>query len=104
MVTIREREVARHLVGRAIHEARTAKELSQSELADRLQVQTKTIQNWEQGRREPDAASLVHLADVLEVPINAFLATLSVKTLASTSIKKRPRVRPDRQAQDQPQA
>ena len=45
-----------------IAEARSRLGMSQSELADLMGVSTRTLQDWEQGRRTPDGPARVLLA------------------------------------------
>ena len=52
---------------------RTAKGLSQEELAIRLNVVRQTISKWEKGLSVPDADLLIRLADVFEVPVSELL-------------------------------
>jgi transcriptional regulator with XRE-family HTH domain len=49
--------------------------LSQSGLADRAGVPTRTIQNWEQGHREPRPGALITLGRALGVEPVVLLAT-----------------------------
>jgi transcriptional regulator with XRE-family HTH domain len=53
--------------GARIREARLALGLSQTELADRVQVSQPTIAHWEQGTHAPRQLALVRLADALGV-------------------------------------
>ena len=52
---------------------RTAKGLSQEELADRLHVVRQTVSKWEQGRSVPDAEMLVRLSEALETSVSELL-------------------------------
>ncbi|WP_288433059.1 helix-turn-helix domain-containing protein [uncultured Deinococcus sp.] len=57
--------------GKAAHEVRGLRSrfsLSQSQLAEALGISLATVQNWEQGRREPDGAAKVLLAIAQEHP------------------------------------
>ena len=52
-------------IGRWLADMRERHSLSQRDFADRLGVDVRTLQNWEQGRNRPDAAaiSLIRLFD-----------------------------------------
>ena len=56
-----------------IKEARLNKGLSQKDLASALSVPANTLSNWENGKREPDHATLVKLADILNVTTDYLL-------------------------------
>ena len=47
----------RHIPVSAITEARTRSGLSQAQFAEVLGVSTRTLQEWEQGRRQPSGAA-----------------------------------------------
>ena len=53
------------MLGMRISALRRQKNWSQKELAERMGVHPSTIGMYEQGRREPDCAGLVRLADYL---------------------------------------
>ncbi|WP_282610243.1 helix-turn-helix domain-containing protein [Pelagibius sp. Alg239-R121] len=55
-------------IGGRIRQARTEAGLSQKQLATRLAVTNKTLENWEEDRSEPRANKLVMLAGVLNIP------------------------------------
>ena len=52
---------------------RKQKGLKQEALAIKLHITRQTISKWEKGLSVPDAEQLVHLAEVLEVPITQLL-------------------------------
>ena len=54
-------------LGGRIVNAREAQDLTTSELADRMGIQTETLDKWETDRAEPQSNRLRTLADVLEV-------------------------------------
>lgn len=55
-------------IGGRIRQARSEAGLSQRQLATRLAVTTKTLENWEEDRSEPRANKLVMMAGVLNIP------------------------------------
>ncbi len=56
-----------------IRNLRTAKGLSQEELAIKLNVVRQTISKWEKGLSVPDSSMLVSLADELETSVSTLL-------------------------------
>jgi len=56
-------------IGIRIEQARGDAGLSLSQLARRLAVKPKTLENWENARNEPRGNKLVMLAGVLQVPL-----------------------------------
>lgn len=56
-----------------IKKYRKEKNLSQEEMAVRLHVVRQTISKWENGKSVPDAEVLIHMADLLEVPVSKLL-------------------------------
>jgi len=47
--------------------AREAKNLSQKELSEKLEIPSSTYANWEQGRREPGIEDIFNILKVLEI-------------------------------------
>ena len=58
----------RHRLGEAIRRARETMRLTQQQLADRLHVQRRTVQNWESGRTVP-MSSIGALEQILDVDL-----------------------------------
>ncbi len=56
-------------LGDRIENARSAKGFDQPQLARRIGVKTKTLQNWESDRSEPRPEKLTKLAGLLDVPL-----------------------------------
>ena len=61
-------------IGRFIAERRKAQGLTQSQLAERLNVTDKAVSKWETGRGIPDAASMLPLCEILGVTVNDLLS------------------------------
>ena len=57
-----------------LRKLRTAKGLSQQELADKMYVTRSTVVRWETGSRLPDAAMISRLSDILGVEVNLLLS------------------------------
>lgn len=56
-----------------LKEARIAKNLKQSEVADILGVKKNTISNWENGKSNPDIDSLMQLCNIYNISCSALL-------------------------------
>lgn len=61
--------------GKSLYRARTEKGLTQSQLAGMLFVDRSTVNNWENGRRMPDAAMIARLSQALDTDVSALLLT-----------------------------
>ena len=61
-------------IGKFIAKQRKEKNLTQSELAEKLNITDKAIGNWENGRRLPDYSVLKDLCDILEISVNDLLS------------------------------
>lgn len=61
-------------IGERIVEMRTAKNMSQSQLAQALSVSRQAVSKWENDQSSPDTIHLVQLADILDTEV-AYLAT-----------------------------
>ena len=53
-----------------LKETRKSCGLTQKQVATALNVVESCYANWEQGRREPDLAHLIRIANILEVDMN----------------------------------
>ncbi len=60
--------------GRFIAQLRKEQNMTQQELADRLNVTDRAVGNWENGRRMPDYSILMELCARLNVSVNELLA------------------------------
>ena len=61
-------------IGERITELRTAKNISQGQLAGALSVSRQAISKWENDQSSPDTIHLIQLADILDTEV-AYLAT-----------------------------
>ena len=62
-------------IGLLLKEGRQAKDLTQKELADILNVTPVTVRNWESGRNTPDIDTLYRICHVLGINVVDLLAT-----------------------------
>ena len=56
--------------GDSLKKLRTDSQMSQQQLADQLFVDRSTITNWELGRRVPDTATIVKIAEIFSVEVS----------------------------------
>lgn len=61
-------------IGERITALRKEKDISQAELAKRLNVSRQAVSKWEQGVSSPDTAKLIQLAEILGTEVE-YLAT-----------------------------
>ena len=66
--------VSQSTMGSRIEEARRATNMSLPQLARRIGVKSKTLENWENDRSGPRAEKITKLAGILRVPIIWVLA------------------------------
>ena len=66
------------MFGDNLKKYRTEKELSQSELAEKLFVTRQCVSKWEKNITEPDLKMLSRISEVLEVPVEALLKDVGV--------------------------
>lgn len=60
-------------ISKNINHLRVARDLNQSQLAEKLNVTRQTISSWERGNSNPDVDMLLKLAEVLETDVNNLL-------------------------------
>ena len=60
-------------IGEVLKQARSAKNLSQEDAAEKVGVSRQTISSWENGRSYPDFASTVALSDTYSVTLDSLL-------------------------------
>lgn len=61
-------------IGKFIAERRKSQELTQKQLAEKLNVSDKAVSKWENGRSMPDNAILFDLCNVLDINVNELLS------------------------------
>ena len=67
-------------IGKFIQQQRKAKNLTQVELAQKINVSEKTISKWECGNGFPDTSLMLPLCEVLEISANELLCGKLIKT------------------------
>ena len=61
-------------VGKFIAICRKEKQLTQADLAEKLNITNKAVSKWETGRGMPDASILLELSKILDVTVNELLS------------------------------
>lgn len=61
-------------IGKFILECRKEKNLTQTELAEKLGVTDKSVSNWENGRNMPDLSLFKPLCEILDISINDLIS------------------------------
>ncbi len=67
-------------VGRFISELRKEKEMTQKDLAEKLNVTDKAVSKWETGRSVPDVSLLIDLSEILGVTVIELLKGEKIRT------------------------
>ncbi len=60
-------------IGRFIAQCRKAKNLTQMQLAEKLNITDRAVSKWERGKSMPDAAILLDLCALLDIGVNELL-------------------------------
>ncbi len=60
-------------IGRFVAECRKNKNLTQAQLAEKLNITDRAVSKWETGRAMPDSAIMLALCDVLSITVNDLL-------------------------------
>ena len=68
----------RNDIGLMISTMRRSRGLTQTDLAEKLQVSRSTVAMWESNKREPDLETLEALADIFNVDIGSIVGSVDV--------------------------
>lgn len=60
-------------IGTFIAERRKIKKLTQTELAEKLNITDRAVSKWENGKSMPDSGIMLKLCDILEITVNELL-------------------------------
>ncbi len=60
-------------IGKFIAEKRKNKNLTQIELAQKLNITDRAISKWERGKSMPDSSIMLDLCEILEISVNELL-------------------------------
>lgn len=61
-------------IGKFIAEQRKSKNLTQSQLAEKLFITDKAVSKWERGKAMPDSSIMLKLCEILEISVNDLLS------------------------------
>ncbi|MCI9338559.1 MAG: helix-turn-helix transcriptional regulator, partial [Lachnospiraceae bacterium] len=75
-------------VARKIREARIARNMTQMNLADAMEVSYQAVSNWERGSSCPDIGKLEQLCQILEISVDELLGTDSASRTLSRIMDK----------------
>ena len=64
------------MIGKRISEFRRAKDMTQMELADRMNISFQAVSGWERGNSMPDISKLPELARIFDTTIDRSLGLL----------------------------
>lgn len=65
-------------IGKFIAECRKAKQLTQVQLAEKLNITDRAISKWETGKGMPDSSIMLELCDILGISVNELLRGESI--------------------------
>lgn len=77
-------------VGKTISTLRKAKNMTQMELADKLNISFQAVSNWERGQTMPDISKLGELAEILGVSIDELLGNPKGARVVEKIIREEP--------------
>lgn len=60
---------------------RNSKDMSQEEVAERLNVTSQTVANWEEGKAQPDVNTLIEIAKLFEISLEKLTNNSNVSSL-----------------------
>ena len=60
-------------IGKFIAQRRKAQELTQAQLAEKLNITDRAVSKWETGRAMPDSSIMLELCDILSISVNELL-------------------------------
>lgn len=61
-------------IGKFIAERRKAENLTQAQLAEKLNITDRAVSKWENGRAMPDTSIMLELCDILKITVNDLLS------------------------------
>ena len=79
------------MLGENLKKLRTEKGMSQEYMAQQLNVVRQTVSKWEKGLSEPDAGTLMKIAELLGVSVSVLLGEeVEEKKALMRNLRKRP--------------
>lgn len=80
-----------HIIGQNISKLRKEIDITQAELAEKLNYSDKAVSKWERGESVPDVSTLVSIADFFGVTLNELCYDTTLSKRESISQKKKTR-------------
>ncbi len=77
-------------VGKTISNLRKEKNMTQMELADKLNISFQAVSNWERGQTMPDISKLGELADIFGVTVDELLGSIKGAQVVEKIIREEP--------------
>lgn len=62
------------VIGKFIAECRRERNLTQAQLAEKLNITDRAVSKWETGKSMPDSAIMLELCDILDITVNELLS------------------------------
>ena len=81
-------------IGKFISECRKSKNLTQAQLADKLNITDKAVSKWERGIATPDSSIMIELCEILGISVNELLQgersdeKIIIKSFCLTCLRK----------------
>jgi len=78
-------------IGKTIKKLREEKNITQEQLAEKLNVTRQAVSNWENGKTQPDIDTLTKISEIFEIPIEEIIygckKTISENITPQTIVK-----------------
>lgn len=68
------------MIGKKLIELRTARKMTQKDIAQKVGVGVSTVQKWEQDKADPNTRTMIELVDLLGTSIDYMLGLTDAKT------------------------
>lgn len=78
-------EPEKGMLGQNIKSFRKARNMSQSQLAEKLWIDRSSLSSYEIGKRTPDIYMLCRIADELDLPLDVLVGRKELKDYADSS-------------------
>lgn len=78
-------EPEKGMIGQNIKSFRKARNMSQSQLAEKLWIDRSSLSSYEIGKRTPDIYMLWRIADELDLPLDVLVGRKELKDYAGSS-------------------
>lgn len=83
-------------LGEKIYQLRTEKNLSQGDLADRLDVSRQSVSKWENNMAVPDLDKLIKLCDIFEISLDELTGREKIEKSVISAISKNTTIEPNK--------